>query len=113
MHIESYSFGEIVINGRAYTSDLILYPERIYDSWWRLNGHLLQIEDLKDVLAENPDVLIIGTGAMGVMKVPVELQMHLQGLNIELYIEKTEEAIKIYNSLEKNKKIIAAFHLTC
>jgi len=27
--IESYGFGEIVIDGRRYSSDVIVYPERV------------------------------------------------------------------------------------
>ncbi len=69
MKIEHYSFGKIVIDGKTYTSDLIIYPDRIDPSWWRKEGHLLQIDDLSDVLKENPDLIIIGTGYSGVMRV--------------------------------------------
>jgi len=33
--IESYSFGQMVIDGQEYTSDLIIFPDRINSSWWR------------------------------------------------------------------------------
>ncbi|MDL1969074.1 MAG: hypothetical protein LWW97_11200 [Deltaproteobacteria bacterium] len=34
--IESYSFGSIVVDGRKFISDLIIYPDgRIEASWWR------------------------------------------------------------------------------
>jgi len=32
--IESYKFGEIIINGKKYSSDLIIFEDYIYDSWW-------------------------------------------------------------------------------
>ena len=63
--IDSYSFGKIVVDGQSYTSDLILYPDKIDDKWWRKSGHLLLKEDLKDIIHFNPDILIVGTGAYG------------------------------------------------
>ena len=32
-HIDDYRFGRIVIDGRAYTSDLILLPHRVVENW--------------------------------------------------------------------------------
>ena len=29
MNIEDYRFGRIVVNGRAYTSDVIVFPDRV------------------------------------------------------------------------------------
>jgi hypothetical protein len=113
MKIEAYEFGRIVYGGKTYTSDLIIYPDRVDPSWWRLKGHLLQIEDLKDILKEEPGILIIGTGAMGVMKVPKELKKQLEEKNIELYVERTGKAVEVFNSADKSKNVIGAFHLTC
>lgn len=116
MNIETYAFGKMVYGGKTYTSDLIIYPDRVDDSWWRLQGHLLQIEDLENILKEDPDILVIGTGAMGVMKVPPELKEQLRNKNIQLHIEQTAAAVETFNafnSADKSKKIIAAFHLTC
>jgi len=111
--IESYSFGKIVIDGKTYTSDVILYPGKVDDSWWRKSGHLLQREDLKDVIKYNPEVLIVGTGAYGLMKVLDETKQFLKSEGIELIVEETKKACKIYNELKGKKKVSAVFHLTC
>lgn len=113
MKIESYSFGKLVYNRKTYTSDLIIYPDKVDPSWWRLHGHLLQIQDLTDILKEKPDILIIGTGNIGVMRVPAKLKEELKNKNIDLYAIRTGKAVKIFNSADKSKKIIAALHLTC
>jgi hypothetical protein len=113
MKIEAYEFGRMVVGGKTYTSDLIIYPDRIDSSWWRLKGHLLQMEDLKDILKEEPGILIIGTGAVGIMKVPKELKKQLEEKNIELYVQRTGKAVGVFNSVDKSKKVIGAFHLTC
>jgi hypothetical protein len=64
-------------------------------------------------LAANPEVLIIGTGYMGLMNVPEELRKELIKKNIELYIENSRRAVEIFNSIHRKRRTIAAFHLTC
>ncbi len=113
MKIETYSFGKMVLDGQIYKSDLIVYPDKIDNSWWRLQGHLLQMDDLKNILAAQPETLIIGTGYMGVLRVPKPLQEELLNLNIELHIKRTKKAVQLFNTMDKPEKVIAAFHLTC
>ena len=113
MKIESYGFGKMVYRGKTYRSDLIIYPDRVDASWWRQQGHLLQMEDLEEILKEKPGILIIGTGYMGVMKVPAALKEQLENTGVELHVERSRKAVKHFNSVYKTKKVIAAFHLTC
>jgi len=68
--IDSYEFGRIVVDGQAYTSDLIILPDRVDAGWWRKEGHNLCVEDIEQAMSANPDVLVVGTGADGLMKVP-------------------------------------------
>ncbi|UCF13825.1 MAG: Mth938-like domain-containing protein [Thermoplasmatales archaeon] len=111
--IDSYSFGRIVIDGKTYTSDIILYPDRVDDGWWRKSGHLLQKEDLKDIIEYNPEILIVGTGTYGLMNVLDETKQFLELKEIELKAEETGKACKIYNELKEKRKVVAALHLTC
>ena len=113
MKIEAYEFGKMIYGGQTYTSDLIIYPGRVDPSWWRLKGHLLQTADLGDILKEEPDIIIIGTGAMGIMRVTKELRKQLEERNIELYVLRTGKAVEVFNTADKNKTVIGAFHLTC
>lgn len=113
MHIDDYSFGRMVIGGKTYTSDVIVYPDKVDASWWRKEGHYLQKEDLKDIVKAGPDIVIIGTGNWGVMKVPKETLDFLGSRGIETYAEKTAEAVELFNSQPEDKKVIGAFHLTC
>jgi len=112
--IENYSFGQILINGKKYNSDLIIFKDYIYDSWWRKEGHNLCIDDIKEIINKKPDILIIGTGYFGLMKVPKELMENIKSSGIkQVIIKKTGDACTEYNKLFKTNKIIAAFHLTC
>ena len=113
MKIEHYSFGKITIEGMTYTSDVIIYPEKVNASWWRKEGHNLQVVDLMDVINVNPQILVIGTGATGLMRVPKDTISHLQSKGIEVHVARTGEAVEIFNKLQKDKIVIAAFHLTC
>ena len=113
MKIDSYSFGKIVINGKTYTSDVIIYPNRVDASWWRKEGHLLQFADVEKALQAKPDVLVIGTGYSGVMRVPKETLDRIISQGIEVKVERTAKAVEVYNDLEGATTVIAALHLTC
>lgn len=111
--IESCVFGRMIIEGQTYTSDLIIFPDRINHSWWRKSGHRLCLEDIKEVLKEEPEVIIIGTGFTGLMKVEEDVKRHAQAKGILLIIEKTKNAVQKFNELSSKKKTAGAFHLTC
>lgn len=114
MTIEYYSFGRIRVNGKEYTSDLIIYPDRIHAPWWRKEGHLLDPGDLPEVLAAPPAVLVIGTGYSGCMVVPPATLETLRAAGIEVRAAPTGEAVEQFNSLQDEKKqVVAALHLTC
>ncbi|MGC9318109.1 MAG: Mth938-like domain-containing protein [Armatimonadota bacterium] len=111
--IEDYGFGHIVIDGERYSDDVIIYPERVDDSWWRDQGHLLQMVDLEEVLEAKPDVLVVGTGAYGRMKLADGVEEALAERGIEVVAAQTEEACERYNSLAPDRRTVAALHLTC
>ena len=111
--IDSYDFGQIVIDGKRYNSDLIVFPDRVRDGWWRKEGHRLHVEDLKEVFEAEPEVLVVGTGYSGLMTVPPETKRYIESEGIELIAQKTAEACKTFNRLVKSGKVVAALHLTC
>jgi hypothetical protein len=111
--IESYEFGKMVINGGKYTTDLILYPDRVDSTWWRKSGHELRLEDVKGVVKEKPDTIIVGTGFNSVLKVLPETEDYILSKGIRLIVEDTKKAVKNYNELSPKEKVIGLFHLTC
>lgn len=113
MKIGSYSFGSIMIDGECFTSDLLIFPEKIKATWWRKRSHKVGLEDIPELLEAEVDVIIFGTGAYGLMKIKKKVIEHFANKNIELIIEKTGEAVNTYNEISENKKVIAALHLTC
>ncbi len=114
MSIEHYEFGRITIDGETYRSDVIVWPEEVDDSWWRVEGHGLCREDLEPLLSKDPDVLIIGTGAHGAMAVPPEMVRYMAGRASEVHVERTGRACEIYNELAGGeRRVVAGLHLTC
>ena len=121
MRIDSYSFGVMKVDGAEYRGDLIVFasrgagaPDKVRSNWWRKEGHSLAIEDLDDVLAFKPDILVIGKGASGLMKVPASTQETLQEQGIEVVATNTGRAWGIFNEqIGAGKKVAGAFHLTC
>jgi hypothetical protein len=111
--IDSYDFGRIVIDGRTYTSDVIVFPNRVKGNWWRREGHRLHIEDIEEIVKEKPDALVVGTGYSGLMAIPRETADYIRSKGIELIVENTAKATEIYNRLSKSKRVVAALHLTC
>ena len=112
--IESYKFGQIIIDKKKYTSDLIIFKDHIYDNWWRKEGHNLCIDDIKEIIDKKPEILIIGTGYYGLMKVPEELIEYIKSSGTkQVIVKETGDACNEYNKLYKNNNLIAAFHLTC
>ena len=114
MHIDSYQFGKIVIDGVSYTSDIIILGDTIQSNWWRKQGHLLSAEDVQPVIAAGPSVLVVGCGASGLMKVPEKTRQVLQEHNIQLEALDTYKAVQRFNELSQaGTNVAAALHLTC
>jgi len=111
--VDSYRSGKIVIDGKNYINDVIILPDGVYANWWRKEGHRLCIDDLNEALKANPKILIIGTGTQGFMKVPQDVKDFLRHEDIEVHIKKTNEAVALYNQLNKQTRVVAALHLTC
>lgn len=111
--IDSYQFGLISISGKKYSSDVIIFPDRVGDNWWRKRGHQLCLEDIAELITERPEVLIVGTGASGLMKVLPEVEQTTQSRGINFIAETTDKACHTYNNLCRSQRTVAALHLTC
>jgi hypothetical protein len=113
MRIDNYRFGRIVVNGREYTNDVIIFPDHVEIDWWRKRGHELCLGDLASVLEFGPRLLIVGTGHYGRMKVLSETISRLRETGCELVERKTEEACELYNARRDEGGVAACLHLTC
>jgi hypothetical protein len=104
----------MVIDGSTYTKDVIIFPDGdILCPWWRKQGHVLAIDDLAPLLAAEPETIICGSGAMGVMRPSANLKKHLAESAVEFVIQRSPEAVATYNQVSSTKRVGGCFHLTC
>lgn len=112
--LENYRFGRIEADGHTYTEDIKVIKGRVVPYWWRNNGHRLAEADIQDILAADPDILVIGTGNSGRMEVPDNVHRKLVKAGIQLVVEKTAAAVDQYNRLQaEGRDVAGGFHLTC
>ena len=118
--IEEYKFGSITIDGKTYEHDVEIRWTGEVLKWWRGESHIVDVEDVKRAIEQNPELIIIGTGESGLAKATDKAKEEILSRGIGLIIDKTEEAVKTFNiqkeeseSEGKQKKVIGLFHLTC
>ena len=114
MKIESFTFGTMVIDGRVYRSDLIIYPDgRVEDGWRRRRGHGLCEEDMAGLITTEPEVIVAGTGVSGMVEPNRGLEKGLLQKGIRFLAVPNEKAVVLFNELNPGKRVGACFHLTC
>lgn len=112
--IDSYEFGRVRVDGREYRADVIVLPERVVADWWRVEGHGLAPEDLKEVVAAKPRILIVGKGAYDVVAVPDATVTYLESYGVKVEAYDTAKAVARYNELAAaGERVAAGLHLTC
>ncbi|MGD8373017.1 MAG: MTH938/NDUFAF3 family protein [Syntrophobacterales bacterium] len=112
--IESYSFGSMTVMGENHRNDLKIIEKQIVGNWWRREGHAVYAEDIDDILYSGAEILVVGTGAYGSMRVTDEAARAIKGRGIELVAVPTKEAATLFNTLvSQGKRVAGAFHLTC
>lgn len=114
MKINTYRFGYIEVDGRDYRTDLIVHSDRIETNWCRKQGHELAIEDVQTIVAEQPEVLVIGTGCYGRMHIPQSTLDYFSQQGIKVESARTSAAVERFNQLQQEcARVVAALHLTC
>lgn len=114
MSKHKYSFGCLEWQGETYRKDLLILPGgEVLCPWRREHGHHLEPGDLLAVIQAHPQVLIIGTGASGLMKVDEEVLTALAEQGLDAEVMPTGKAVKRFADVRKEKRAAAALHLTC
>jgi len=78
-----------------------------------MRGLKVGFKDIAEVMTENPEVLVVGTGASGLMKVLPEVQQAVEAQGIELITEASDKACHTYNHIRHSQWAIATLHITC
>lgn len=118
-NINSTEFGSITIDNKKYSQVIIVGKkvyEREYDKLKKQfdTSHKIGDWELEELLSENPEIIIIGTGQDGVLVVDEEIINLIKKKGVKLIMEKTPQAIVVYNNYcLDGKRINALIHTTC
>ncbi len=113
-HIDAYSYGRIRVSGDDFDNDLIVFPDKVEPYWRRREAHLLSIADLDTVIDYAPELLVVGTGTAGRLQLEPSARELLRQKGISCIDEHTDLAWQIFNDeIERDTKVVGAFHLTC
>ena len=121
---EKTEFGSITISGMTYNHDVYLHVDgkiekRDKSHSERIKGHRsLCIWELKNIIDQGPEVLLIGMGQSGILPMSAETEQWLETIkkekDIEIVKDKTPNILEKTNQLlNSNKKIAGIFHTTC
>lgn len=114
MRIQRVAFGRIVLDGRTFTSDLVIFPDgRVLDGWNRKRGHRLSVDDVSGLIASGPEVIVAGTGVFGRMTPDPDLEERLLQSGIRFLAARNKKAAEVFNHRISTERVGACFHLTC
>jgi hypothetical protein len=112
VNIDGVKFGELKINKKIYYSDMIV--------WWdgkiefREKSHMFDMKEFRKLMKRKPKDIVIGTGLTGSVKVPDDVIKEAKKKRVKLFIDKSVNAIDIFNGLlEDKKKVVGIIHTTC
>ena len=108
--IQKIEFGNIIINGESFDSDITLFNDG-YET--KPKSHNITKKDFEDLLLKEPEAVIISTGFSNAVKVDEKIKAIAKNENIELFILPTKDAAKKFTELSGRKKVAAILHPTC
>lgn len=115
MRIDHFRFGSVRIDGVAYSKDLVIVGGVVESPWWRTAGnHVFAPVDLANIIEAAPDIVCLGTGAVGMVTVEDETVAAFEAIGTEVVIERTGKVIEYFNRFSaEGRNVAAALHLTC
>jgi len=119
--IEGFEWGRFEINGQVHDADgrgvgkdVCIVGGEVHP-WVERKGHRLTHKMVKPALRPDVEILVIGNGVNGAIKVPRKTRQAIADAGIDaLVIEKTPKACEVFNQLARQGKAVALLaHGTC
>jgi len=116
--IDSFSFGSIVVDGKKYRRDLILFPDGTVKQrkggLWIFGDHNIKKEEIEELFQAGAEVALVGIGTSSKARVSDAARKYVQEANLDLSILPSSEAVEKWNQmLDQGKKVAALIHITC
>jgi len=118
MRIEGTSFGNITIDGKTYDHDVVIrldgnivkrkkkLSKKLYGT-----SHMVSKDEAKFVFERGSELLILGSGQDGNVRLSPEAEGYLAKKGCKIVIQPTPGALRVFN--EARGKKIGLFHVTC
>jgi hypothetical protein len=118
MPIEATEFGAIRIDGKTYNHDVIIrLSGKVEKRRKRLSkeeygtSHILSKEEAKFVFENGAELLIVGAGQQGNVRLSPEASEYFDKKHCRVLVRPTPEAVRAFNHAREKK--IALMHVTC
>lgn len=110
--IDSAKYGEIVIDGKTYFSDMLLAWDDTVEMIPK--SQIFRTNDYQKLKERKPDTIVIGCGMEEGLMIEEGLKDIAEKDNIDFFVERTPQAIRLFNSfITAKRKVIAVIHTTC
>lgn len=116
--ITHLSWGRVEVEGQQRVfKDVKLFPGGAREWNWRETGteHApgVQPADVEELLEMGAELIVFSRGMDGRLQVQPETLRLLEEKRISYRVEKTDQAVRIYNELRRQKPVAALIHSTC
>lgn len=115
MRIDHFRFGNVRIDGVAHSKDMIIIGGVVHSPWLRTAGsHVFAPVDLANIIEAAPEVVCLGTGAVGMVTIEDETIAAFEEIGTEVIVDRTGQVIETFNRLSaEGRDVAAALHLSC
>lgn len=116
--ITHLSWGRLEVEGRESAhKDAKLFPGGSREWDWNETGTRhspgIQPSDVEEVLEHGAREVVLARGMNGRLQVKDETLEFLEERGIPVHVERTENAVRLYNELRKERAMGGLFHSTC
>ncbi len=114
-------FGMIKFDGKNYSHDIVIHTDDRVEKRDKTGSrerygtsHVLSAGEVEGLLDESPEIIIVGRGQSGMLKIGEDTAELLSTKNVSLVDFPTPRAIEEFNKFKKQgKKLAAIIHITC
>lgn len=111
------SWGRMEVEGLPAGKDFKLFPGGGREWDWNEHGTRhepgIQPGDVRELLDAGCDVVVLSRGMELRLKTTPETLRVLGDAGVEVHVEETTEAVRLYNELAASRAVGGLFHSTC
>ena len=116
--VDSFSFGRIVIDGKKYGRDVLVFPDGTVSQreggFWKFGSHAIKREEIEELVKASPEVVVVGIGTRACASLASDAELCAKEAGVEVMGLPSREAVERLNRLvEEGKRASALIHITC